>query len=86
MASDEAQDASGKQAEPHPEDREAHQLQVITMIHRQERIALFGIPFYRYIDVEDSEQVLRAIRMNPVGHAHNAHHPHAWRLGWRRPR
>ena len=36
---------------------------VITMIHRQERLTLFGIPFYRYIDIEDSEQVLRAIRM-----------------------
>lgn len=38
---------------------------VVTMIHRQERITFFGIPFYRYIDVEDSEQVLRAIRMTP---------------------
>lgn len=38
---------------------------VIVMIHRQERIGLFGIPFYKYIDVEDSEQVLRAIRMTP---------------------
>ena len=38
---------------------------VITLIHRQERISLFGIPFYRYIDIEDCEQVLRAIRMTP---------------------
>lgn len=38
---------------------------VITLIHRQERLSLFGIPFYRYIDIEDSEQVLRAIRMTP---------------------
>jgi len=38
---------------------------VITMIHRQERISLFGIPFYRYIDIEDCEHVLRAIRMTP---------------------
>ena len=38
---------------------------VVTLIHRQERIGLFGIPFYRYIDIEDSEQVLRAIRMTP---------------------
>lgn len=36
---------------------------VITLIHRQERISLFGIPFYRYIDIEDSEQILRAIKM-----------------------
>ncbi len=38
---------------------------IITLIHRQERIGLFGIPFYKYIDIEDSEQVLRAIRMTP---------------------
>ncbi|MFP3909993.1 MAG: SDH family Clp fold serine proteinase [Archaeoglobaceae archaeon] len=38
---------------------------VISMIHRQESIGLFGIPFYRFISMEDSEQVLRAIRMTP---------------------
>lgn len=38
---------------------------VITLIHRQEQMALFGIPFFRYIDIEDSEQVLRAIRLTP---------------------
>ncbi len=38
---------------------------VITMIHRQESIGLFGIPFYRFINVEDSEQILRAIRSTP---------------------
>lgn len=38
---------------------------LVTLIHRQERVGLFGIPFYRYIDIEDSEQVLRAIRMTP---------------------
>ena len=38
---------------------------VITLIHRQESIGLFGIPFYRFISIEDSEQVLRAIRMTP---------------------
>jgi ClpP class serine protease len=38
---------------------------VITMIHRQETATLLGIPFPRYIDVEDSEQVLRAVRMTP---------------------
>ncbi len=38
---------------------------VITMIHRQESIGLFGIPFYRFISVEDSEHVLRAIRRTP---------------------
>ncbi|MER3556420.1 MAG: hypothetical protein C4331_19335 [Meiothermus sp.] len=36
---------------------------VITLIHRQEGFSFLGIPFARYIDVDDSEQVLRAIRM-----------------------
>ena len=38
---------------------------VIAMIHRQENIGLFGIPFYRFISVEDSERVIRAIRRTP---------------------
>ena len=38
---------------------------VITMIHRQERITLFGIPIHRFITIEDSEAVLRAIRSTP---------------------
>jgi len=38
---------------------------VITLIHRQERVGLFGIPIHRYIDIEDSEAVLRAIRTTP---------------------
>ncbi|MEJ5252055.1 MAG: ATP-dependent Clp protease proteolytic subunit [Chthonomonadetes bacterium] len=36
---------------------------VIAMIHRQEALALFGIPLFRYINIEDSEELLRAIRM-----------------------
>lgn len=36
---------------------------VITLIHRQEGLALFGIPFARYIDIDDSEHVLRAIEL-----------------------
>lgn len=38
---------------------------VITMIHRQEVMSFLGIPIARYIDIEDSEAVLRAIRMTP---------------------
>jgi len=38
---------------------------VITLIHRQETLALFGIPLARYIDIDDSEEVLRAIRLTP---------------------
>ncbi|RME51643.1 MAG: hypothetical protein D6790_19670 [Caldilineae bacterium] len=36
---------------------------VIAMIHRQEAINFLGIPIARYIDIQDSEQVLRAIKM-----------------------
>lgn len=38
---------------------------VITMIHRQESVSFLGFTLARYIDIEDSEQVLRAIRMTP---------------------
>ncbi|HEY8395087.1 MAG TPA: ATP-dependent Clp protease proteolytic subunit [Thermaerobacter sp.] len=38
---------------------------VITLIHRQESLTLLGIPLTRYITVDDSEQVLRAIRYTP---------------------
>lgn len=36
---------------------------VITMIHRQETLSFLGFPIVRYIDIEDSERVLRAIRL-----------------------
>lgn len=38
---------------------------VILLIHRQESLSLLGIPISRYITIEDSEQVLRAIRFTP---------------------
>jgi len=38
---------------------------LITIIHRQEAIAFLNIPLSRYISIEDSEQVLRAIRLTP---------------------
>ena len=38
---------------------------VITLIHRQETISLLGVPISRYIDIDDSEEVLRAIRLTP---------------------
>ena len=38
---------------------------MITLIHRQEAVSLLGIPLRRFIDVDDSEQVLRAIRLTP---------------------
>lgn len=36
---------------------------VIALIHRQETMALLGFPIFRYIDIEDSEEILRAIKM-----------------------
>ncbi|HEY9633253.1 MAG TPA: ATP-dependent Clp protease proteolytic subunit [Coleofasciculaceae cyanobacterium] len=38
---------------------------VILLVHRQESISFLGIPISRYITIEDSEQVLRAIRFTP---------------------
>lgn len=36
---------------------------VITLIHRQEAFSFFGLPFARFIDVEDSEDITRAIEL-----------------------
>jgi len=36
---------------------------VIALIHRQETLSLLGFPLVRYIDIDDSEAVLRAIKL-----------------------
>jgi ClpP class serine protease len=36
---------------------------VIALVHRQETMSLLGFPLMRYIDVNDSEEVLRAINL-----------------------
>ncbi|HHY89301.1 MAG TPA: hypothetical protein GYA06_10315 [Chloroflexi bacterium] len=36
---------------------------VIALIHRQESMSILGFPLARYIDIQDSEQVLRAIKL-----------------------
>jgi ClpP class serine protease len=36
---------------------------VIALIHRQERLSFLGFPLARYIDINDSEAVLRAIKL-----------------------
>ena len=36
---------------------------VIVMVHRQETMRLLGFPIVRYIDINDSEDILRAIRL-----------------------
>jgi ClpP class serine protease len=38
---------------------------VIALIHRQETVTLFGVPVSSSISIEDSEAVLRAIRLTP---------------------
>lgn len=38
---------------------------VITLIHRLETMNILGIPIIRYIDINDSEEILRAIRLTP---------------------
>jgi ClpP class serine protease len=40
---------------------------VITIIHRQEQLSLLGFPIVRYIDIDDAESVLMAIRETPPG-------------------
>lgn len=36
---------------------------VIVLVHRQETLSLFGVPLFRFINLEDAERVIRAIRM-----------------------
>jgi ClpP class serine protease len=36
---------------------------VILLVHRQETMSILGFPVFRYIDVDDSEEVLRAIHL-----------------------
>src|SRR3954452_7356651 len=38
---------------------------VIALIHRQETVGFLGVPLYRFIDIQDSEEILRAIRLTP---------------------
>src|SRR2546426_2170460 len=36
---------------------------VILLVHRQETMNFLGFPIFRYIDIDDSEEVIRAIHM-----------------------
>jgi ClpP class serine protease len=36
---------------------------VILLVHRQETMRLFGLPFFRYVDMNDAEQLIRAIHL-----------------------
>src|SRR6202047_496557 len=39
------------------------QSRVVLLVHRQETMSLLGFPVFRYIDVNDSEEVIRAIHL-----------------------
>jgi ClpP class serine protease len=41
----------------------ARKSRVISLVHRQETMSLLGFPLMRYIDVNDSEDLLRAIKL-----------------------
>ena len=43
-------------------ERERHR-RVIALVHRQETMSLLGFPVLRYINIEHSEEVLRAIKL-----------------------
>ena len=38
---------------------------VIAMIHREETVSVLGVPVSNFINIEDSEEILRAIRATP---------------------
>src|SRR5918997_2160615 len=42
---------------------EQRKSRVIGLIHRQETMSFLGFPIVRYIDIEDSEAVLRAVQL-----------------------
>src|SRR5438445_1096855 len=49
----------------------ARKSRVLSLVHRQETMSLLGFPLMRYIDVNDSEELLRAIKLTdpdcPIG-------------------
>ena len=46
--------------------QKARNSRVIAVIHRQEAMRFFGFPIARYIDLDDAEKVLAAIRTTPA--------------------
>jgi ClpP class serine protease len=46
-------------------ERQRHS-RVILLVHRLEQMSLLGFPVYRYIDVNDSEEVMRAIHLTDL--------------------
>ena len=54
---------------------QARRSRVIALVHRQETMSLLGFPLMRYIDVNDSEEVLRAGPHALLGHAFSLPRP-----------
>jgi hypothetical protein len=52
------------------------------MIHRQETVSVLGVPVSNFIDIEDSEAILRAIRATPADQPIDLilHTPEVWFL------
>ncbi|SPE59954.1 conserved hypothetical protein [Verrucomicrobia bacterium] len=46
-------------------ERQRHS-RVIMLVHRQETMSLLGFPILRYIDINDSEEILRAIHLTEL--------------------
>jgi ClpP class serine protease len=44
---------------------EKRKSRVITLIDRRRGISLLGVPFWEFIDIEDAEEILRAVRLTP---------------------
>jgi ClpP class serine protease len=58
---------------------------VVLLVHRQETMSLLGFPVFRYIDVDDSEQVIRAIHLiDPGSRPGAAHAGPRVHIQWRR--
>ena len=53
---------------------------VIALVHRQETMSLLGFPIMRYIDVNDSEEVLRAKGSWPTGRIENFTRGILWKI------
>ena len=45
--------------------QEQRKSRVIVLVHGEDTISLFGVPFGSFINMEDSESILRAIRLTP---------------------
>jgi len=45
--------------------QESRKSRVIALIHRQDRVSVLGVPVASYINIDDSEAVLRAVRLTP---------------------